>query len=60
MAQKITFQTSKIIKLNDFLRKELPLEVAKKIDLKDSQCEFSNSRGNSFLKKSFSLIIFEV
>ena len=44
MAQKITFQTSKIIKLNDFLRKELPLEVAKKIDLKDSQCEFSNSK----------------
>jgi len=31
MAQKITFQTSKIIKLNDFLRKELPLEVAKKL-----------------------------
>ena len=44
MAQKITFQTSKIIKLNDFLRKELPFEVAKKIDLKDSQCEFSNSK----------------
>ena len=44
MAQKITFQTSKIIKLNDFLRKELPFEVAIKIDLKDSQCEFSNSK----------------
>lgn len=44
MTQKITFHTSKIIKLNDFLRKELPLEVAKKIDLKDSQCEFSNSK----------------
>ena len=44
MAQKITFQTSKIIKLNDFLRKELPFEVAKKINLKDSQCEFSNSK----------------
>lgn len=44
MTQKITFHTSKIIKLNDFLRKELPFEVAKKIDLKDSQCEFSNSK----------------
>ena len=44
MTQKITFHTSKIIKLNDFLRKELPLEVAKKIDLKDSQCGFSNSK----------------
>ena len=44
MNQKLTFQTSKIIKINDFLRKELPLEVAKKIDLKDSQCEFSNSK----------------
>ena len=40
MAQKITFQTSKKIKLNDFLQKNLPIEVAKKIELKDSQCEF--------------------
>lgn len=44
MSQKITFQTSKNIKLNDFLQKNLSIEVAKKIDLKDSQCEFSNSK----------------